>query len=99
MEIFKKSRTSSPWIFPTKIRNSAKRNILEELLLLSRDFWTVQLSLEKILRNCKHFLLAHLMQTESPVLVLFLNLYINSVTYSRFPFDHPINQHSLTLTP
>jgi hypothetical protein len=71
-----------------------KEKNLEELCSLSRDLQTTQLLLGNILKNCYHsFLLAHLMQTKS----LVVYLYINSVIYPRFPLEHPTNQPSKTL--
>ena len=63
-------------------------------ITFSGDLQTAQLLLGNVLKNCYHsFLLAHLMQTKS----LVVYLYINSVIYPRFPLDHPTNQPSKTL--
>lgn len=51
-----------------------------------------QLSLEKILKNCYCFLLAHLMQAKSTIFYL----HINAVIYSRFSFDYSMNQYPMT---
>jgi hypothetical protein len=92
LTLVRKAAIKNYWIF--RPSQNPVRKILEELFSISRDLQTAQVSLEKNLKSCNHFLLAHLLQTESTV--LFIYLHINPIIYSEFPFHYLMDQHLVT---
>jgi hypothetical protein len=83
---------------PIKKKNlgCSRKDAKIDMFPLQRSPDSLALARKKILKkNCYHFLLAHLMQTKSQVFYL----RINSVIYSRFHLNHPMNQYSKTPAP